>query len=93
MKNHDESISIEELKRELEEMRSTPGYIKAMAYYDAAAFTGTKKATVAKALECGSDRWAVVRARNGKFALYTGESLSLLGEHQERIMQYPPVDE
>ena len=93
MKDQDQSISIEELKKQLEEMRSTPGHIEAMAYYDAAAFTGTKKATIAKALECGSDRWAVVRARNGKFALYKGESLSLLGEHQERIMQHPPVDE
>lgn len=60
--------TIEELQRELEEMRNTPGHKAAMAYFNAAAFTGTKKATIAKALECGSDRWAVVRAPNGKFA-------------------------
>ena len=93
MKDQDQSISIEELKKQLEEMRSTPGHIEAMAYFNAATFTGTKKATIAKAVECGSDRWAVVSAPNGKFALYIGDNLSLLGERQERIMQHPPVDE
>ena len=91
MKNHDESI--EELKRTLEEIRSTPGNMAAMAFYNAASFRGTKKATIAKALESTSDRWAVIRTRDGKFSLYEGESMSLLSEHMERIMQHPPVDE
>lgn len=51
-------------------------------YLKAAAFTArTRKATIAKAEKCGSDRWVVVQARSRKWALFTGDNVHLIPKH------------
>ena len=63
-------------------------------YLKAAAFTAnTKKVTIAMAEKCGNDKWVVVQARSRKWALFTGDSISLIPTYIIPIMQHPPVDE
>jgi hypothetical protein len=65
----------------------------AFEYLKAATFTAnTRKATIAEAEKCGSDRWVVVQARPRKWALFTGDNIHLIPKHVIPIKKSNTVD-
>jgi hypothetical protein len=84
-KRTEQEIVLERIRNNLTQIADLQWRAKdkaAFEYLKAATFTGnTRKATIARAEECDSDRWTVVQARSRKWALFTGDNIQLIPEH------------
>ena len=58
-------------------------------WQSAATSTGARKHIVSLAEELNTDRWAIVRLSQRRYALFTGESVNIIPRGEDIVMDHP----